>query len=76
MLNPQLCGFQRVELQPGETKTVELTIPERAFTVVDDNGRHIVDGKHFFLYAGFSQPDERSKELLGASPVRIDYLAE
>lgn len=76
VLNPQLCGFQRVELQPGETKTVEITIPERAFTVVDDNGRHIVDGKHFSLYAGFSQPDERSKELLGASPVRIDYLAE
>ena len=70
--NPQLCGFQRVELLPGEKKTVTISIPERSFTVVDDNGCRFIGGEKFSLYVGLSQPDERSIELTGKQPVKID----
>ncbi len=71
--NPQLCGFQRVGLQQGENKTVSINIPDEAFTVVDEDGHRICGGKHFSMYVGFSQPDIRSEELTGVSPVKIEF---
>ena len=70
--NPQRCGFQVGELLPGEKKTVTISIPERSFTVVDDNGCRFIGGEKFSLYVGLSQPDERSIELTGKQPVKID----
>lgn len=71
--NPQLCAFWRIHLLPQEETEVELPIPERAFTVVDDRGKRFVDGRKFELYTGVSQPDERSFELTGSRPVRTEY---
>jgi beta-glucosidase len=69
--NPSLCAFQRVHLAAGEQREVCLSIPEAAFTVVDDAGDRIRNGKRFTLYVGCSQPDERSAELFGARPVEV-----
>lgn len=65
--NYSLCGFKRVALQTGESKTVKFTIPNRAMMVVDEQGERHVDSKHFTLFAGVSQPDSRSKGLTGKS---------
>ncbi len=71
--NPQLCAFKRIHLMSQEETEVVLPIAKRAFTVVDDNGKRYLDGRQFEIYTGVSQPDERSFELTGARPVRVEY---
>ena len=71
-LHPSLCGFRRVHLKPGEHKSVSIAIGEHAFSVVDENGKRKREGKRFAIYAGFSQPDERSRELTGVSPLSLE----
>ena len=69
--NPMLAGFQRIFLKAGECRKIEIPIWEKAFTVVDEMGKRMEEGKKFEIYAGCSQPDEKSKELTGIMPVRI-----
>jgi beta-glucosidase len=69
--NPILCAFQRIHLDAGEQKEIWIPVSEQAFTVVDEDGNRRKDGTHFTLYAGCSQPDERSAELLGVRPVEV-----
>lgn len=71
-LHPSLCAFMRVTLPAGEEKNVSIVLPESAFTVVDEDGRRLVDGKRFKFYVGFSQPDAKSVELMGSAPVAIE----
>ena len=66
-----LAGFQRIFLKAGECRKIEIPIWEKAFTVVDEMGKRMEEGKKFEIYAGCSQPDEKSKELTGIMPVRI-----
>ena len=70
--NPELCAFKRIHLKAGEIREVTMQIGHRAFTVVDLDGERILDGVHFELYAGTFQPDERSVELTGREPVRVE----
>lgn len=74
--NPELAAFTGVFLKAGETKTITLPVAGRAFTVVDDEGIRREDGRRFMIYAGCSQPDERSTELTGVKPVEILYQKE
>jgi beta-glucosidase len=69
--NPKLCAFKRVHLQAWETKTVSLKLSEDAFDVIDEYGERVSGGNQFSLWAGGCQPDRRSAELHGSSPVRI-----
>lgn len=71
--NYSLCGFKRVALNAGESRTLDLTIDNSAMTVVDEDGERSVAGKNFTLYAGISQPDARSRELTGTRPVEIKF---
>lgn len=72
--NPALCGMKRVYLKPGEKTRISISIDDRAFTIVDNEGRRYIDSSNFILYAGMSQPDERSCELMGVSPVKVKYV--
>ena len=69
--NPNLCAFQRVKLEGGEKKDLTIHIPARAFCIVDEQGKRRIDGQTFSLYAGMSQPDERSKQLTGRKSVEL-----
>ena len=69
--NPTLCAFARVALGTGETKTVKITVPADAFTVVDEEGNRKKEGKTFRLHVGFGQPDARTKELTGKEPAVV-----
>ena len=70
--NPALCGFARVSLAPGEQKKIAIRIPKEAFLVVNEEGKRIVDGKRFALFAGTSQPDAKSIALTGKKPLKME----
>ena len=55
VLHPTLAAFARVRLKPGEEKQIGLTVDRMRFTSVDEDGNRAIYGKHFELYAGFSQ---------------------
>ncbi|MDR1689332.1 MAG: glycoside hydrolase family 3 C-terminal domain-containing protein [Clostridiales bacterium] len=67
--NFSLCGFKRVNLKAGEEKTVEFTVKAASFNVVNSEGERYTEKGLFTLYAGGSQPDGRSKELMKKAPV-------
>ena len=61
--NVSLCGFKRIHLDAGESKEIAIPVPERAFTAVSESGERKIFGSRFTLYAGTSQPDEKSRSL-------------
>ena len=69
--NVSLCGFKRVDTKAGQTKKVTVKVPYSAFTVIDDEGKKIIDGSSYTLYAGISQPDNESVKLLNTKPFKI-----
>ena len=71
-LHPSLSAFARITVQPGKTMEKTLVLDERSFTVVDEKGQRQAAAGAFEVYAGFSQPDERSVELMGCGPVRME----
>ncbi len=70
--NPILCGFARVHLDAAEAKEVALQVAPASLSVVDDAGNRHFPGGRYSLYAGTSQPDARSRELTGVSPVKLE----
>ena len=69
--NPILCGFRRVELGAGETKTVDIPIEPSAFTVVNAAGERIPGSGDWTLYAGLGQPDPRTARLTGKTAASV-----
>ena len=69
--NPILCGFKRVCLEAGESKTVEVAIDPVAFTVVNEAGERIPGSGSWTLYAGLGQPDKRTEELTGKTALSV-----
>ena len=63
-----LKAFQRVSLECGERRTVEIRLGSDAFMTADDDGKMMISGKHFLISVGFSQPDSVSTVLMGRSP--------
>jgi beta-glucosidase len=72
VLNYSLCGFKRVSLAKGETKTIELKIAESAFEAINSDGERVSGGDKFTLYAGTIQPDALSENLTGTKCVSVD----
>ena len=64
-VNPVLCGFARVHLDPGAEKLLTIPIQPRAFSVVTGTGERVAGSGSWTLYAGFGQPDSRTEELTG-----------
>ncbi|MFW6287776.1 MAG: fibronectin type III-like domain-contianing protein [bacterium] len=54
----ELNGFARVELEPGEKKTVKIEIPINSLTIVKRNLEEIVEAGEFELFVGSSSRDE------------------
>ncbi len=70
--NHSLCGFKRVSLKKGESKTVEFTVLNKAMTIVDNEGNRYIDSDSFTVFASISQPDKRSQELTGVKPLSVE----
>ena len=50
----RLRGFERVSLQPGESRKVRFTIDRSDFGFYDNRGRFVVEPGQIELYAGDS----------------------
>jgi len=71
VLNPRLVSFERVFLKAGELKEVKIHIDSKAFMVVEEDGSRRAGTGDLVLYAGTSQPDDRSVELTGNWPLHV-----
>ncbi len=52
-----LCGFQRISLQPGETKTVKFTLPTSELEILNRKGERVVEPGAFQVHVGASSAD-------------------
>jgi beta-glucosidase len=68
----ELRGIRRVHLAPGASARVRFELGARDLSLIDDFGKRRLEPGCFTLYAGGSQPDARSRELLGKSPLSIE----
>lgn len=69
--NYSLCAFKRVALGAEETVKTTLKVQASALEAIDEEGRRVLDSDEFTLYAGISQPDCRSIQLMHSSPVEL-----
>jgi beta-glucosidase len=60
-VNKALKGFARVELAPGEKKTVQVELPWKAFQIVNAQGETVVEPGEFEILVG---PSSRDRDLL------------
>lgn len=58
----QLRGFERISLQPGESKTVTVTLPPVAFSLLDAKMQRVVEPGVFVILVGASSTDIRLQE--------------
>ena len=69
-----LRGFERVHLEPGETKTVSMTLTPEDFTMLDKDMKEVIEPGIFEIYVGSSSTDIRLStqitELDSADPDR------
>lgn len=56
-----LKAFKRIHLEAGETKTVDLTIPPDAFSIINDKNEKVILPGKFEITAGGGQPDVKVK---------------
>lgn len=70
--NHSLCGFKRVHLQTGETRTVQMKVSCGMFLSVNEEGESVLDSNTFTMYVGVSQPDKVSVELSGVEPIALE----
>ncbi|MDR0533815.1 MAG: glycoside hydrolase family 3 C-terminal domain-containing protein [Verrucomicrobiales bacterium] len=62
-VNMELKGFARVNLEPGESKRVQVELPSSSFSFVNANGERVIEPGVFKVYAGSSS---RKEDLLAA----------
>ena len=72
VLHHRLCSFQRVAFNPHEKKTIQVTIPSKAFYVVNQEGISVPEGTGAILSIGFGQPDARTEELTGTKAYSLE----
>jgi beta-glucosidase len=69
----QLIGFRRVSLQPGQSKTVRLTVTPKMLMLFDEDGKQKLEPGKFRLTAGSCSPSARGLELGMAQPVTVEF---
>ncbi len=66
--NHQLKGLKKLYLQPGEKKTIEITLKDEAFGLYDNNGKLVLHEGEYEVFIGSNQPDARSIKLTANKP--------
>ncbi len=69
-----LCGFCRVALAAGESRSIEIPLPRSAFETVDENGSRSITADSFTLFAGTCQPDRLSEALSGTECISTEII--
>lgn len=52
----QLRGFERIHLSPGETKTLTFVLTPGQLSLIDDEGRRVIEPGEFQVAVGGRQP--------------------
>lgn len=60
----ELKGFQRVHLQPGETRVLKFAIPPEALSLLDENLTRVIEPGDFRIMIGASSKDIRLRGIL------------
>ncbi|HXQ74113.1 MAG TPA: fibronectin type III-like domain-contianing protein, partial [Pyrinomonadaceae bacterium] len=55
-----LVGFDRISLRPGEKRTVTFTITPRQMSLIDDNGKRVIEPGEFSVSIGGGQQGHTS----------------
>lgn len=74
--NCSLCGFAHTHLEAGESKTLHISVQPEAFRLVKEDGSRVYESGVFTLYAGGSQPDQRSEKLNGAAVLSAEVAMQ
>jgi beta-glucosidase len=69
----ELRGFERITLAPGESRRVAFTLTARDLSLIDQQGRRVLEPGRYRLYLGGSQPDARSVALMRQAPQQIEF---
>jgi len=64
-----LVGFERVFLQPGESRTVQFTLTPEMMSFFDEHGKLKLEAGAFRLEVGGCSPGKRGQELGAPTPV-------
>ena len=72
--NAQLKGLKKVFLNPGEEKTVHITLKDAAFALYDEDGKLQLEAGEYAVYAGTCQPDARSAALTGQNCAKLQIV--
>lgn len=51
-----LAGVKRIFLKPGEKQSVSFTLTPRQMSIIDDQGRRVIEPGEFLLSVGGKQP--------------------
>jgi beta-glucosidase len=73
-----LRGFERLSLDPGEWRKISFTLRPRDLSLIDENGKRVLEPGRFRVTFGGSQPDARSVTLIGRAPLEamLDVVGE
>jgi len=69
----QLAGFARVHLEPGQTRSVSFSIQARQMSLIDEEGRRVLEPGRFRVCVGGCQPDARSQSLAGTAVLCAEF---
>lgn len=61
----ELKFYESVFVNQGETATVQVELPAKAFSIIHEDGSRQVHPGTYTVYIGGQQPDARSRELTG-----------
>jgi beta-glucosidase len=67
-----LRGFTRIHLGVGESQQVSFTLTEKDLSLINTEGKRVLEPGRFCVYVGGSQPDSRSQALTGKAPMSIE----
>ncbi|TQV78835.1 glycoside hydrolase family 3 protein [Exilibacterium tricleocarpae] len=68
-----LKGFQRMKLAAGDSRTVEITIPENQLRVFVEDGSAVLRPGRYTLYISNSSPGPRSRALGAVKPLELKF---
>ena len=74
-----LAGFRRITLAPGEHRRVTFRLGDRAFSMVDDAGRRVIEPGTYEIAVGGKQPGQRGLADAGTTEAvtgRVDIVSD
>jgi beta-glucosidase len=69
----ELRGFARLHLKPGESRRVEFALTPKDLSLIDEQGKRLLEPGTFIVTVGGSQPDARSVALMGQAPLSVEF---